>query len=407
MGTRSGLLAAREVRLVVGASLLSVLGDQVARVALAVAVYDRTGSALLSAASWALTMLPWVVGGPVLSAYADLWPRRRVLVACDVVRAAVLLLLAVPGVPLLAVVLLLALAELLAPPASAAGTALLFDVLDEDQATRGAALGSTVHELGQVGGFLLGGLLVASLGSSGAFLLDAGTFVASACLLALLPVRPAAAAERADGGLLAEVRAGWQALSGAPRVRALVLLAWAGCAVSVVPEGLAAPYAAAVGAGPAGTGWLLAAVPAGVVVGNLVLARLGGGDRAAVALALGVGLALLPSTAAPGLAATVLLWFACGCSVAFLSLVQAGVAAAVPASLRGRVFGLAGTGVQLCQGLAVLAAGAASSAFGAPAAVALGGAVGLLLVAAAGSAVLGSAPRPAAVPGPALVGTTA
>ncbi|MCW2607781.1 MAG: Arabinose efflux permease family protein, partial [Frankiales bacterium] len=211
-GTGGGLLALREVRLVVAASLLSVLGDQVARVALAVAVYDRTGSALLSAASWALTMLPWVVGGPVLTAYADLWPRRRVLVACDLARAGVLLLLAVPGVPLLAVVLLLALAELLAPPASAAGTALLFDVLEEDRATRGAALGSTVHELGQVGGFLLGGVLVASVGSPGAFLLDAATFLLSAALLSRLPARPAAAGRREQGGLYAEVRAGWQAL---------------------------------------------------------------------------------------------------------------------------------------------------------------------------------------------------
>lgn len=399
--TRGGLLAVREVRLVVGASLLSVLGDQVARVALAVTVYDRTGSALLSAASWALTMLPWVLGGPVLTAYADLLPRRRVLVGCDLVRAAVLLLLAVPGVPLLAVVLVLALAELLAPPASAAGTALLFDVLDEDQATSGAAITSTVHELGQVGGFLVGGVLVASVGASGAFLLDALTFLLSAALLARLPARPAAVAQEDRTGVLEEVRAGWRALSGQPRVRALVLLAWAGCAVSVVPEGLAAPYAAAVGGGATATGWLLAAVPAGVVVGNLAVARLGGGDRAAVALALGVGLALLPSALAPGVLATVLLWFACGCCAAFLSLAQAGVATATPPALRGRVFGLAGTGLQLCQGAAVLLAGVASSAWGAPAAVAVGGAVGLLLVGAAGASLLqpGRSPerRPEAV----------
>lgn len=398
MAGTGGLLAQREVRLVVGASLLSVLGDQLARVALAVTVYDRTGSALLSAASWVLTMLPWIVGGPVLTAYADLWPRRRVLVACDLVRAGVLLLLAVPGVPLLVVVLMLATAELLAPPASAAGTALLFDVLDEDQATRGAAVHSTAHELGQVGGFLLGGLLVVSVGAPGAFLVDAATFLLSAALLSRLPSRPAAVTEREPGGFRADVLAGWTALSGRPRLRGLVLLAWAGCAVSVVPEGLAAPYAEAAGGGAVSVGWLLAAVPAGVVVGNVLVARLGGGDRAAVVLALGVGVSLLPSVLSPGVVTTALLWFTCGACVAFLSLVQAGVAREVPAELRGRVFGLAGTGLRLCEGLAVLGAGAASSLVGPAAAVALGGLVGMLLVGVAGAALLSTRLAPAAAP---------
>src|SRR5439155_15806356 len=69
------------------AQALSYVGDQLAQVALAVLVYHRTGSALLTAVTYALTYLPPIVGGPVLSGLADVFPRRAVMVVCDVVRA--------------------------------------------------------------------------------------------------------------------------------------------------------------------------------------------------------------------------------------------------------------------------------------------------------------------------------
>ena len=62
-GYRS-VLAVREFRVILGSTLGSSLGDQVARVALVVLVYGRTGSTLASAATIAVPFLTYVVAGP-------------------------------------------------------------------------------------------------------------------------------------------------------------------------------------------------------------------------------------------------------------------------------------------------------------------------------------------------------
>jgi MFS family permease len=62
-----------------------------------VLVYRRTNSPLLSALTFAIGFLPWLLGGPVLSALADRLPRHRVLIAGDTARAVLLAVMAIPG----------------------------------------------------------------------------------------------------------------------------------------------------------------------------------------------------------------------------------------------------------------------------------------------------------------------
>src|SRR5438270_5933412 len=93
------VLANREFRALYVAQALSVAGDQLARIAVAVLVFSRSHSALLTAASFGLSYLPWVVGGPLLAGYADRLRRRQVMVVCDVARALMVLLMAVPNMP--------------------------------------------------------------------------------------------------------------------------------------------------------------------------------------------------------------------------------------------------------------------------------------------------------------------
>ncbi len=57
----------REYAGVFTAELCSLLGDQVAAVAIAVLLYERSGSPLLAALGYATVYLPWAVGGPLLS----------------------------------------------------------------------------------------------------------------------------------------------------------------------------------------------------------------------------------------------------------------------------------------------------------------------------------------------------
>jgi MFS family permease len=385
----AALVRHREVRAVLGAQVVSVLGDQLARVALAVAVFDRSGSPLLSGLAVAATYLPWVVGGPLLVALADRMPRRRVLVSADLVRAGVVALLAVPGVPVLGLVALLAVAELAAPVASAASAAVLPELLpDEDEYVLGAGVATSIGEVGQVLGYVAGGALLLVMGTSGAFLVDAATFVLSALLLTRLSARPAPAPEGRES-LVAETLAGIRAVTGSPRLRVLVPLAWLGCAASAVPEALAAPYAAELHTGKPAVGWLLAAVPVGVVGGNLLVGRFlpaAGRERAIGPLALLGALALMACGLRPALVPALGLLLLVGGGTAFYVLVGAVVARETPDALRGRVFGLANTGLMLSQAVAVLVAGALASAVGPAAAMGL---LGLVCTAGVGALVVG------------------
>lgn len=99
-GSFSAALSCAEFRAMWAAEALSVVGDQLARVALALVVFDRTSSASLTALTYALTFAPSVLGGFFLSGLADRFPRRAVIVATDVVRGGLAIAMALPGLPL-------------------------------------------------------------------------------------------------------------------------------------------------------------------------------------------------------------------------------------------------------------------------------------------------------------------
>ena len=80
------VFAIGEFRALWSAQVLSFAGDQFAQVAIAILVYGRTHSPFLTALAYALTYLPPIAGGPLLSGLADLFPRRRVMIVCDLFR---------------------------------------------------------------------------------------------------------------------------------------------------------------------------------------------------------------------------------------------------------------------------------------------------------------------------------
>jgi len=134
------VFAVAEFRALWAAQLLSVIGDQLARVALTVLVYDRTRSALLAAVTFVASIVPTFVGGVMLAWLADRYPRRRVMIACDVVRCALVLVMAIPGVPLAGLVTLLFLVTLVSAPFTSARAAIYPDVLAGDRYVMGVAV---------------------------------------------------------------------------------------------------------------------------------------------------------------------------------------------------------------------------------------------------------------------------
>lgn len=74
------VFAGGEFRALWMAQLLSVVGDQLSRIAVSVLVIQRTGSEALTAVAFALTDL---VAGPLLSGIADRYPRRATMIVAD------------------------------------------------------------------------------------------------------------------------------------------------------------------------------------------------------------------------------------------------------------------------------------------------------------------------------------
>lgn len=375
------VFAVREYRTVWIADLLSVAGDQLARVALAVLVYGRTGSATWAAGTYALTFLPAIAGGVLLSGLADRFPRREVLVVTDVARAGLVALMAVPQVPLAVLCALLVVVVLLGAPHTAARGALLPELLPGDLYERGLAVSQITGQTAQVVGFAAGGLLVAAVSPSSALLLDAVTFLVAGLLFRFgLVRRPRAdAAPRSPGrGLLAGV----VDVATDRRRRALVLLVWM-VGLYVVPEALAAPYADQIGVGPAVVGLLMAADPLGSVLGAWLFVRFVSPERRARligVLAVAAGVPLLFTALVPPVPVALLLWGVSGmASTAYVMQAQASFVRATPTAIRGRAIGVAASGIVAGQGVAVLAGGVLADLTTPSTAVALCAAAGVVV----------------------------
>jgi len=164
------VLGEREFRWLWAAGVQSLLGDQLARVALSVLVFRQTGSTLWTALVYALTFLPALVGGLLLSGIADRYPRRTVLVVCDVCRAGLLAAMAVRGMPIVAVGALLVVATLVGAPFKAAEPALIADIFSGDRYVTALGLRTATSQAAQLIGFAVGGVAVAAFGPSPMYL---------------------------------------------------------------------------------------------------------------------------------------------------------------------------------------------------------------------------------------------
>jgi MFS family permease len=375
--------------------VLSTAGDELARVALTVLVYQRTSSPLLSALTFAIGYLPWLLGGPLLSAFADRLPRHRVLIATDAARAVLLAVMAIPGMPLPAMLALLFLVSLGSPPFESARSALMADVLDGDRYAVASSLTNIMLQLAQVGGFVVAGALVSALHPSAALLIDAATFAVSAAWLwARLQRRPAPVRESGaePGTLWQDAADGLRLIRRSPRLLAIVGVLWVATLFTYAVEGVAAPWVDEFGRGVSALGVLLAANPLGVVVGGLVIARLvppAKRERLVVPLVVlslvAVGLAgvvgLLPASGTVPFGLVVGLLFVSGIGAAWLIPLNVSFVQAVPSAFRGRAFGVAVSGLYGVQALGALGAGLAAERISPSGAVTLSGVLGLIVVA--------------------------
>ena len=388
--TRAGasfasVFAVGEFRALWTAQLLSVVGDQFARVALTFLVYDRTKSALLAAITFAASVVPLFIGGIFLAGLADRLPRRRVLIGCDLARLTLVLVMTLPGVPIGVLVGLLFTLTMLSPPFTSARAAIYADVLPDDRFAMGQAVTLTTYQLAQVAGFAVGGAVVAFAGVRPTLLADAATFACSA-LISWIWVRARPAARRAKGDTsagsshMSDVLAGVRLAFTIPGLRTPMLLGFL-AAFYNAPEGVAAPLARSLGHTSA-IGYILAAGALGASVGAVLFSRLVGPAtrlRLMRPLAVLACLSLAAFAFRLPLPIALLILFISGLFDCYQVAASAAFVQTAPPEHRSQVFGIAQAGMSLIQGAVLILAGAAAGSYAPTTVIAVSGLIGTLI----------------------------
>jgi predicted MFS family arabinose efflux permease len=390
-----------EYRAIFLALVANSVGDYLARAAMTVLVYQQTRSVLLSAASFAISYLPWIVGGPLLAALAERYPYRRVMIVCDLLRMGFVGLVAVPGLPVAAVLALALLGMLTSPPTQAARSALLPLVLGRDRVVVALAVNATTTQGAQVVGFLVGATVAAA---SSARLTIAGVallFGLSALIIASgVTEWPAADSTGHRSHLLRETAEGFRLVFGSTVLRPIAVLVFTVTMFAIVPEGLAAGWAAELGPDPARRGFdqgvIMAAGPVGWIIGGLLISRLVPPDirqRLVRPLSIAAALALVPVLAAPDVPVIALFILISGIAQGGIMPTLNGLfVLALAHGYRARAFGVMQGGLQISQGCAVLLTGFIAEHVGVPVTVGLWSVAGALTLV----ALAAQWPRPAA-----------
>ena len=348
------VLGVGEFRAIFAASIVSMLGNVVAAVALTVLVYEQTRSAALAALVMAVSFVPYLIGGVLLGAAVDRLPARRVLVACDLASAALIGCMLVPGMPVPGLLALLFANGLISPVYQGVRSAVLPEILPPGPPyVLGRALMRMVAQSAQIVGFGAGGLLLAILPPREALALDALSFAASGVLLRFgIAARPASAT--GSGSMTRDSLAGLrQALAYRP-VRRILLFSWLVPVCAVAPEALAAPYAAHIGQPAHAAGFLLMGIPAGTVAADIIAARLLPTRlqrRIIVPAGLLAFAPLVAFAASPGLGLALLLLVISGLGSAWAAGIDGLLIDTAPRGLRNRALALSAAGLMFTQGL--------------------------------------------------------
>ncbi len=258
----------------------SAIGDQVVIVALALFITRKTGSATdlgLVLAAQSLPMVALMLFGGV---WADRLPRQKIMLATDVVRAALHLTVAVlifaGTITILEIVLIEAAFGACRAFFQPAYTGLVPQTVPESMILDATALTASTQNLAIMIGPALSTALVLGLGAGEAFLFDAATFVISAALLVRVHarVRGGARVAPASGSLLRDLRAGWREVVSRPWVW-VTISAFTGVVLVLYTQWYAlAPVVARDLYGSAGVFGVLESVAgAGAVLGALVAVR--------------------------------------------------------------------------------------------------------------------------------------
>ncbi len=372
------------------ARIVSFVGDSVSLVALMLYVADSVGQALAIALLLLVGDFTPSLVSPITGAITDRFNLKTVMITCELIQGAILLLIALslPALPLLLVLVgARAIGGQVFQPASRAAVPAL--VKDKDLEVANSTIG-----FGTNGAEAIGPLIAAALfpfiGVRGVLLVDAASFLLSAMLLMKLPSMPPVPPENGEKTtLLAGAKEG---LGYIWKMRPLRIIALGFCAIvafnGIDDVALVLLAKDTFGAGDSAVGLLLGAVGVGLLFGYVLLSKYS--RRMSMTMLLLLGFA----ASSVGNLLTGLAW-AVAAAVAVQAVRGLGLAAMdvgsntllqrlVPAGMLGRVFGNLYGAIGAAAALSYVGGGLLLDATDAPTTfviVGVGGTIATLLVA--------------------------
>lgn len=261
------------------AGLISLIGDWMIIVALPVAVYDMSGSAAATSGVLIAGRIPSVFLGSLAGVFVDRWDRRRTMVAVNLIRAPIfLLLLLVDSADNLWIVYLVAfttsaLSQFFGP----AENALLPQLVGSESLLSANALNALNNNLARLVGPAVGGVIAAQYGLGGVAIIDSATFFVGAGLIALIstsikPIR----SEPAIAGMWTSVWFDWKSGLSVVRNSRVLMILFGVMMLAALGEGVMGAIFwvfvdEALNGGSAESGWLLSAQAVGGIVGSVII----------------------------------------------------------------------------------------------------------------------------------------
>jgi hypothetical protein len=236
VGRYRAALSYPDVRKMLAAFTITELGSWAYIVVLGVYIYDQTGSAsaiaLLAAIRWAAVL----IASPYAGVIADRYERRSVLVACTIVSSGLLAtttIIVATDAPIWLLIITSTLTTISFVPDRPAASALIPEIVDEDDLVTANVMFNVLENLVIVVGPLIGGVLIFSGNEAAAIAVNAGCYAVAALLYRAVRTRSHGTAEE-EAGILRQWTAGIGELARRP-----VALALAAC--TVLSAGLYAP----------------------------------------------------------------------------------------------------------------------------------------------------------------------
>ena len=365
-------------------------GDQLGIFALAIVVFDRTGSALATAVLFLATQFAPGLLGPLVVARIDSNQLGRLLARIYAAETALFAVLAAiaPHGPVAAVVAVafvdatLAFTARVLTRSGAAST-----LAERDLIAEGKAAFNMVFAFAMAAGPALAAVLVDAAGAREALALDSASFLVAALIMfsARRRLITGAEAEPDPGSAWNRLRAGFRYLGGHRALRGLVVAQGLALVFFYFPIPIIVVFAKqSLHAGVGGYGAILTSWGVGVIAGSLVQARIArrAGSTSILASSGAVGIGYLGTGAAPTLAV------ACAASViggigngTQWAAVETVLHRLVAERFRARVAATLETLAAIAPGVGILAGGALAASWSPRASYYLGGAGVCVLIA--------------------------